>query len=158
APANAAFAPGAHARHVPPAGATPAARPTRPVHGVGVHPPARSGMERHGRSILGRPADGSRIHACLRARHDHAPPRRPGRHMDAVRADRRRRARVPRARLLALAADGAQLRRQLSERRMLNAPGILQPTVAPYHFIGYGPWTQVLWKRTLETTIKRSGR
>ena len=58
-------------------------------------------LERRRRSLLGRPADGSRLHARLRQRHDQAPPRRPRRHLDAGRADRRRRARLRDARLRA---------------------------------------------------------
>ena len=77
-------------------------------------------LERRGRSLLGRPADGSRLHARLRRRHDRAPPRRPRRHLDAGRADRRRRARLRDARVRALAEHVAQLRRALTRERQTS--------------------------------------
>ncbi len=110
-------------RHASAGGARPCASSSRTRHGrsavtgprpgaryacvwrasrPGLHPPARGSLERHGRPRPGRAADGSRVHARLRPRHDRPPSRRPGRHLDAGRADRRRRARLLHSRIRAL--------------------------------------------------------
>src|SRR5512133_1331536 len=91
----------------------PAPRRASAAHGrLALHPPVRGELAGLRRPVLGRAADGPRLHGDLRTAYAAAP--RLGRPLDAARADVGCRARAPqRSRLLAVAEHGPLLRPDL---------------------------------------------